>query len=234
MRRVFLIEDSFIYRKEVIHPQLRLGIPCYDLVPIAGFGLAPLAGLFGRLQLCWLDGLGYIEVYSRSHRTCGFSASGEPEWLSTFIVFFNVPTYSSSSFERRRVSCRLFTMSAISANFWNENRLIPRKPCFRKKGMITCWIWSCLVTSKIYVGLRDLRISKSNNIFCGNHSVVFLPYFNYSEIRTMKTADFLLSNTLYPKRISLGYLKIFSWHPPKAYTYDFLQTARMESSCSWL
>lgn len=32
--------DSFLIRKEVIHPQLRLGIPCYDLVPITEFGLA--------------------------------------------------------------------------------------------------------------------------------------------------------------------------------------------------
>ena len=49
---------DFLIRKEVIHPQLRLGIPCYDLVPIAEFGLAPCIkeGLFGRLQLCWLDG----------------------------------------------------------------------------------------------------------------------------------------------------------------------------------
>ena len=53
----------FLIRKEVIHPQLRLGIPCYDLVPIAEFGLAPLAGLFGRLQLCWLDGR--IEIDKR-------------------------------------------------------------------------------------------------------------------------------------------------------------------------
>ena len=52
----FLDGTDFKNRKEVIHPQLRLGIPCYDLVPIAEFGLAPLAGLFGRLQLCWLDG----------------------------------------------------------------------------------------------------------------------------------------------------------------------------------
>jgi len=29
-------------RKEVIHPQLRLGIPCYDLSLIARFGLGRL------------------------------------------------------------------------------------------------------------------------------------------------------------------------------------------------
>jgi len=28
-------------RKEVIHPQIPLGIPCYDLVLIANFTLAP-------------------------------------------------------------------------------------------------------------------------------------------------------------------------------------------------
>jgi hypothetical protein len=28
-------------RKEVIHPQVLLRIPCYDLVPISGFALGP-------------------------------------------------------------------------------------------------------------------------------------------------------------------------------------------------
>lgn len=36
--------SDFLNRKEVIHPQLRLGIPCYDLVPIAEFGLVPPCG----------------------------------------------------------------------------------------------------------------------------------------------------------------------------------------------
>ncbi len=50
-----LRELDFLIRKEVIHPQLRLGIPCYDLVPIAEFGFDPKR-VFGRPQLCWLDG----------------------------------------------------------------------------------------------------------------------------------------------------------------------------------
>lgn len=49
---------------------------------------------------------------------------------------------------------------------------------------------------------------------------------------TTKTADFLSGNTLFPKRISLGHVQNHSWHPIKAYRhYDFLQTARLESSC---
>ena len=35
----FIRNDSKIKRKEVIHPQLRLGIPCYDLSFIAKLGL---------------------------------------------------------------------------------------------------------------------------------------------------------------------------------------------------
>ncbi len=31
---------QFLYRKEVIQPLLRQRLPCYDLVPIAGFGFA--------------------------------------------------------------------------------------------------------------------------------------------------------------------------------------------------
>jgi len=40
----------------VIHPQLRLGIPCYDLVPIADLGLDRHKATFGHCRLCWLDG----------------------------------------------------------------------------------------------------------------------------------------------------------------------------------
>ena len=36
---LFQSRKSGIFRKEVIHPQLRLGIPCYDLSLIAEFGL---------------------------------------------------------------------------------------------------------------------------------------------------------------------------------------------------
>lgn len=45
-----------IKRKEVIHPQLRLGIPCYDLSFIAKLGLEPLTGCFIHSRLCCLDG----------------------------------------------------------------------------------------------------------------------------------------------------------------------------------
>ena len=38
-------EAIHLLRKEVIHPQLRLGIPCYDLVLIAEFGVGPKRGL---------------------------------------------------------------------------------------------------------------------------------------------------------------------------------------------
>ncbi len=47
----------------------------------------------------------------------------------------------------------------------------------------------------------------------------------------MKTADFLLGNIPHPKRISLGYVEHYSWHPYRAFCNDFLQTARLESSC---
>jgi hypothetical protein len=44
-------------RKEVIHPQLRLGIPCYDLSLIADFGFVPILHRdLGRRRLCCLDG----------------------------------------------------------------------------------------------------------------------------------------------------------------------------------
>ena len=36
-----LIAETFLPRKEVIHPHLPVRIPCYDLTPIAGFTLGP-------------------------------------------------------------------------------------------------------------------------------------------------------------------------------------------------
>ena len=54
--RLVLDRRRFLYRKEVIHPQLRLGIPCYDLVPIAEFTLSRRTSGFRHLQLWWLDG----------------------------------------------------------------------------------------------------------------------------------------------------------------------------------
>ena len=38
-------------RKEVIHPQLPLRMPCYDLVPIAGLAFGRQMTTFGRSQL---------------------------------------------------------------------------------------------------------------------------------------------------------------------------------------
>ena len=54
---VFLAEAEIKkFRKEVIHPHLRVGIPCYDLSLIAGFGLVPNKWDFSHPQLCCLDG----------------------------------------------------------------------------------------------------------------------------------------------------------------------------------
>ena len=38
-------------RKEVIHPQLPLGMPCYDFVPIAGPTFDMRSHIFGYYQL---------------------------------------------------------------------------------------------------------------------------------------------------------------------------------------
>ena len=45
-----------LLRKEVIHPQIPLRIPCYDLALITGFTLAHLTTVFGCPQLSLLDG----------------------------------------------------------------------------------------------------------------------------------------------------------------------------------
>lgn len=46
-----------ILRKEVIQPHLPIRLPCYDLVPLAGFTLDALVRRgFGCPQLGWLDG----------------------------------------------------------------------------------------------------------------------------------------------------------------------------------
>lgn len=59
---------DFLIRKEVIHPQLRLGIPCYDLVPIAEFGLAPLyRGSSAASNFVGLTG-GVYKTRERIHR----------------------------------------------------------------------------------------------------------------------------------------------------------------------
>ncbi len=43
-------------RKEVIHPQLPLRMPCYDLTLIIDPAFVPLLGAFGHCQLSWFDG----------------------------------------------------------------------------------------------------------------------------------------------------------------------------------
>ena len=44
------------FRKEVIHPQLRLGIPCYDLSFITDLYLPYQMTWFDSYRLCCLDG----------------------------------------------------------------------------------------------------------------------------------------------------------------------------------
>ena len=43
-------------RKEVIHRQLPLPMPCYDLAPVMSFGLEHSKVRFIRFPLPWLDG----------------------------------------------------------------------------------------------------------------------------------------------------------------------------------
>ena len=40
----------------MIHDQLPLAVPCYDLAPLTESSLGPLARNFGYPQLAWLDG----------------------------------------------------------------------------------------------------------------------------------------------------------------------------------
>ena len=46
----------FLPWKEVIHPQIPLRIPCYDLVPVRGITLSPQKWVFWYSLLPWLDG----------------------------------------------------------------------------------------------------------------------------------------------------------------------------------
>src|SRR3989344_2704729 len=48
--------------KKMIHEQLPLPVPCYDLAPLTESSLGPLAWNFGYPQLAWLDGLEYFKV----------------------------------------------------------------------------------------------------------------------------------------------------------------------------
>ena len=43
-------------RKEVIHPQLPLGMPCYDFAPIIDPTLVTPKGRFRYYRLSWRDG----------------------------------------------------------------------------------------------------------------------------------------------------------------------------------
>ena len=61
------IMNSFSNRKEVIHPQLRLGIPCYDLVPIAKFTFSRLRRDSGTFNFGGLTG-GVYKTRERIHR----------------------------------------------------------------------------------------------------------------------------------------------------------------------
>ena len=47
---------KIISRKEVIHPQLPLRMPCYDFTLITDLTFVPLARAFGYCQLSWYDG----------------------------------------------------------------------------------------------------------------------------------------------------------------------------------
>ena len=42
--------------KKMIHEQVPLPVPCYDLAPLTESSLGPLARNFGYPQLAWLDG----------------------------------------------------------------------------------------------------------------------------------------------------------------------------------
>ena len=59
---------DFLIRKEVIHPQLRLGIPCYDLVPIAEFGFSRLDRDSAASNFVGLTG-GVYKTRERIHRS---------------------------------------------------------------------------------------------------------------------------------------------------------------------
>ena len=66
---VNLQTSSFFYRKEVIHLHLPVQIPCYDLVPIAEFGLIPprCGGASAAHDFVGLTG-GVCKTRERIHR----------------------------------------------------------------------------------------------------------------------------------------------------------------------
>ena len=66
--KIWDICRDLLLRKEVIHPQLRLGIPCYDLVFIAEFTLIPpCGGASGTPDFARLTG-GVYKERERIHR----------------------------------------------------------------------------------------------------------------------------------------------------------------------
>ena len=50
------LPKSTTFLKKMIHEQLPLPVPCYDLAPLTESSLGPLARNFGYPQLAWLDG----------------------------------------------------------------------------------------------------------------------------------------------------------------------------------
>lgn len=48
---IALLDEVLLPRKEVIHPQLPLGMPCYDFVPIIGFTFPRRTARFGYPRL---------------------------------------------------------------------------------------------------------------------------------------------------------------------------------------
>jgi len=50
------LPESTTFLKKMIHEQLPLPVPCYDLAPLTESSLGPLARNFGYPQLAWLDG----------------------------------------------------------------------------------------------------------------------------------------------------------------------------------
>ena len=60
-------KKNFLPRKEVIHPQLPLRMPCYDLVLVTSLTLDPLEGASGTADSLDLTG-GEYKTRERIHR----------------------------------------------------------------------------------------------------------------------------------------------------------------------
>ena len=71
---------SFILpRKEVIHPQLPLRMPCYDFVPVISFTFCPHPRTFGYWRLPWRDGRCVQDprTYSTHHGWYAFTSDSD-------------------------------------------------------------------------------------------------------------------------------------------------------------